>query len=258
MKIAVCMKQVPDSEARIAIDPSGAAIQTADLGMVINPYDEYAIEEALRIREAQGGEVIVVSVGPESAQAEIRKALAMGADKGVIVQEASYLGGDGLSIARILAETVRSLQPDLVLCGKLSIDVESDLVGIALAEYLGWPHVALATRIEWEGKEARVHREIEGGAEVVALSLPAVITAEKGLNEPRYASLKGIMAAKKKPIDIVQPQVAPEQRGPAAAKVSVVAMAPPPARTGGRKFTGEVEEVVPQVVELLRVEAKVL
>jgi electron transfer flavoprotein beta subunit len=259
VKIVVCMKQVPSSEARIVIEQARPGIVTADLEMVINPYDEYALEEALRIREARGaGEVIIVAVGPEKAQAEIRKCLAMGADRGVIVQDEAYLGGDGLGTARILAEVIREIGPDLVLCGKLSIDVENDLVGVALAEYLGWPHVSLATKIEWEGEEARVWREIEGGSEIVAVTLPAVLTAEKGLNEPRYASLKGIMAAKRKPIETFTPKLDAQEVGPAGAGAKVVAMAPPPARSGGQKFTGEVEEIVPRVVELLRNEAKVL
>ncbi|MFH1144904.1 MAG: electron transfer flavoprotein subunit beta/FixA family protein, partial [Candidatus Eisenbacteria bacterium] len=209
MKIAVCMKQVPSSEARIVIGPSGTAIDSTDVEMVINPYDEYAVEEALRIRDARGaGEVIIVTVGSEKAQTEIRKCLAMGADRGVIVQDAAYLGGDGLATARILADVIGDLQPDLVLCGKLSIDVENDLVGVALAEHLDWPHVSLVNKIEWgEGGRAKVHREIEGGTEVVALTLPAVLTTEKGLNEPRYASLKGIMAAKRKPIEAVVPKI---------------------------------------------------
>jgi len=260
VKIVVCMKQVPSSEARIAIDPSGSAIRLEDVEMVVNPYDEYAVEEALRIRETRGGgEVIIVTVGPEKAQVEIRKCLAMGADRGVIVQEAEFLGGDGLGTARILAEVVRSLEPDLVLCGKLSIDVESDLVGVALAERVGWAHVSLVNKFEWTGeRQVRVHREIEGGAELVEVSLPAVLTAEKGLNEPRYASLKGIMAAKRKPIDIVRPSVPANEVNAAAAGVRTVSLAPPPARTGGKKFADEVEVVVPRVVELLRTEAKVL
>ena len=260
MKIVVCMKQVPSSEARIVIDDTAQAIDMRDVEMVINPYDEYAVEEALRIKEARGaGEVIIVTVGREKAQVEIRKCLAMGADRGVIVQDEAYLGGDGLGTARILADVIRGLEPDLVLCGKLSIDVESDLVGVALAEVLDWPHVSLVTKLEWPGeREAKAYREIEGGTEVVAVTLPAVITTEKGINEPRYASLKGIMAAKRKPIEPVVPQVAADQVGAAAAGAKIVRMVPPPDRSGGKTFTGEPEEIVPKVVELLRVEAKVL
>jgi electron transfer flavoprotein beta subunit len=254
VKIAVCVKQVPSSEARIAIASDGRSIDPAEAEMVLNPYDEYALEEALRIKEAKGGEVIAVTVGPEKAKEALRTCLAMGADRGVIVTDAAYLGGDALGTARALADVVRGLEPDLVLCGKLSIDVEGDATPIALAEHLGWAHVALVTKIEWtDDRTARVHREIEGGREIVALALPAVLSAEKGLNEPRYPSLKGIMAAKRKPIDAVTPSIPPEPRG-----VEIVAMAPPPERTGGKKFTGEVAEIVPQVVALLKTEAKVL
>jgi electron transfer flavoprotein beta subunit len=260
VKIAVCVKQVPSSEARVTIAGDRRTVELADIEMVVNPYDEYAVEEALRIKEARGeGEVIVVTVGPESAQAEIRKCLAMGADRGVIAHAPALLGGDGLATARVLAAALRELNPDLVLCGKLSIDVESDVVSIAVAEYLGWPHVSLVTKIEASGdRSLRVAREIEGGKEIVEVALPAVLSAEKGLNEPRYASLKGIMAAKRKPIDAVTPAVDAALVGAAAAGVRVVAMAPPPDRVGGKKFEGEVEEVVPKVVELLRSEAKVL
>ena len=259
MKIVVCMKQVPSSEARIAVAPDGVSIKTEEVEMIVNPYDEYALEEALQIRESQGGEVIVVTVGPEKAKEALRTCLAMGADRGLIVQDPSYLGGDGFGIARILADVIRGLEPDLVLCGKLSIDVESDAVGIALAENLGWPHVSLATKIEWTGdRSLKAHREIEGGREIVEVALPALLTAEKGLNEPRYPSLKGIMGAKRKPIEEVTPQISAAEVGAAAAGVQVVNLAPPPQRGGGQKFTGDPEEIVPKVVELLKNEAKCL
>jgi len=260
VKIAVCMKQVPSSEARITIAADGKTIDRSDVEMVVNPYDEFAVEEALRIKDAQGeGEVIVVAVGDQSAQTEMRKCLAMGADRGVIVQEAAYQGGDALGTARILADVIRGLEVDLVLCGKLSIDVEGDATGPALAEFLDWPHVALVTQIEWpEPRKARVVREIEGGKEIVSVGLPAVLTAEKGLNEPRYASLKGIMAAKRKQIDVVTPDVSADDVAAQAAGAEIIALEPPPERAAGKKFEGEVEEIVPQVVELLKNEAKVL
>jgi electron transfer flavoprotein beta subunit len=254
VKIAVCVKQVPSSEARIVLAADGRSIDPAEVEMVLNPYDEYALEEALRIKEAKGGEVIAVTIGPEKAKEALRTCLAMGADRGVIVSDAAYQGGDALGVARALADVMRGLEPDLVLCGKLSIDVEGDATPVALAEHLGWAHVALITKLEWtDERNARAHREVEGGREIVAVALPAVLSAEKGLNEPRYPSLKGIMAAKRKPIDAVTPAVAPEARG-----VEIVAMAPPPERLGGKKFTGEVADVVSQVVALLKTEAKVL
>lgn len=259
MKILVCVKQVPSSEARIAVAADGVSIKTEDIEMVVNPYDEYALEEALRIKEARGGEVTVATVGPEKAREALRTCLAMGADKGIIVKDAAYLGGDSLAVARILADVISGIEPDLVMCGKLSIDVESDAVPIAIAEYLGWPHVSLVTKIEWpDERTARAQREIEGGREVVEVALPAVITAEKGLNEPRYPSLKGIMAAKRKPIDEVTPGIPAAEVGTEMAGARVTALAPPPARGGGRKFEGDPEQIVPQVVELLKNEAKCL
>ncbi len=260
VKIVVCMKQVPSSEARIVLASDGVSIDRTDVEMVINPYDEYALEEALRIKEAKGeGEVVVVTVGPEKAKEAIRSCLALGADRGVIVKDESYLGGDGLCTARILADVIKDIDPDLVLCGKLSIDVESDCAAIAVAEHLGWPHASLVNKIEWtDDRNMKAYREIEGGREVVEITLPAVLTTEKGLNEPRYASLKGIMAAKRKPIDEATPSVASSEVGAEAAGVQIIAMAPPPERTGGQKFEGEPEEIVPKVVELLKTEAKVL
>jgi electron transfer flavoprotein beta subunit len=254
------MKQVPSSEARIIVASDGVSIDPTDVEMVVNPYDEYALEEALQIKEAKGeGEVIVVTVGPEKSKEAIRSCLAMGADRGVIVTDESYHGGDGLGTARTLADMIKGIAPDLVLCGKLSIDVEGDSTAIALAEYLGWPHASMVDKLEWaEDGKAKAYRAIEGGREVIELTLPAVLTAEKGLNEPRYASLKGIMQAKRKPIEEVTPTIAATEAGAAAAGVQTAAMAPPPDRSGGQKFEGEPEEVVPKVVELLKTEAKVL
>ncbi len=260
MKIVVCMKQVPSSEARVVVAADGKSIDPTDLEMVVNPYDEYAVEEALKIKETKGeGEVIVLTVGPEKAKEAIRSCLAMGADKGIIVKDEAYLGGDGIGVARILADVIKGLDADLVLCGKLSIDVEHNSVAVGVAEMLGWPHASLVDAIEWvDDRKLKVHRSIEGGKETLAVELPAVVTAEKGLNEPRYASLKGIMQAKRKPIDEVTPSIAAAEVGPQAAGTEIVSMAPPPERSGGQVFDGEPEETVPKVVALLKSEAKVL
>ena len=259
MKIVVCMKQVPSSEARIEIAGDGLSIDRSELEMVVNPYDEYALEEALRIKEAKGeGEVIVVSVGPEKAKEAIRSCLAMGADRGVIVTDESYHGGDTLGVARVLADVIKGLEPDLVFCGKLSIDLENDGTAIALAEYLDLPHVSLVNHLEWsENGAGKASREIEGGKEIVEFVLPVVLTAEKGLNEPRYASLKGIMAAKRKPIEEVTPSMGAADVGSEASGVQILRMEPPPERSGGKKLEGDPEETVPQVVVLLKNEAKV-
>lgn len=259
MKIVVCMKQVPSSEARIALAPDGVSINTADVEMEINPYDEYAVEEALQIVETRGeGEVIILTIGPDKAIESIRKCLAMGADRAILVKDEAYHGGDCLGNAKIMADIIKGIEPDLVLTGKLSIDVENDGTGVAMAEYLGWPHVTFVRKLEWtDNNTAKAIRNIEGGAELVEVTMPAVLTAEKGLNEPRYPKLKGVMQAKRKPLDEVTPSMAAAEVGAAAAKVTVVSLSPPPARAGGQKFEGEISEIIPKVVELLKSEAKV-
>ncbi len=259
MKIVVCMKQVPSSEARIALASDGVSINTADVEMAINPYDEYAVEEALKIKEARGeGEVIILSIGPEKTIEAIRKCMAMGADRGILVKDESYLGGDGLGTARILADLIKGEAPDLVLCGKLSIDLENDITSIALAELLDWPHVSMVHKLDWESDTvARCLRGIEGGDELVEVTMPAVLSAEKGLNEPRYPKLKGVMQAKRKPLAEVTPSMSAGEVNGDAALIKVVSLAPPPDRAGGQKFEGEVGEIVPKVVELLQTEAKV-
>jgi len=260
VKIVVCMKQVPSSEARIALASDGVSINTTDVEMAINPYDEYAVEEALQIKEARGeGEVVILSIGPEKTVESIRKCMAMGADRGILVKDEAYLGGDALGTARILADIIKGEAPDLVMCGKLSIDLESDGTAIALAEYLDWAHVSMVQKIEWEDNTtAKCLRSIEGGVELVQVTLPAVLSAEKGLNEPRYPKLKGVMQAKRKPLAETTPSIASEEVNTEAALIKIVSLAPPPDRAGGQKFEGEVSEIVPKVVELLKTEAKVL
>jgi electron transfer flavoprotein beta subunit len=260
VKIVVCMKQVPSSEARITIAGDGLSIERDDLEMVVNPYDEYALEEALRIKEAKGeGEVVVLTLGPEKSKEAIRSCLAMGADRGVIIQEEAYQGGDGLAVGRALADVIQGIAPDLVLCGKLSIDVEHDSTAIAVAEYLGWPHVSLIHQLEWSADgRGRATRDIEGGQEIIDFSLPAVLTAEKGLNEPRYAPLKGIMAAKRKPIEEVTPSMGAEEVGAAASGIKILKMDPPPQRAGGKRLEGEPGDVANQLADLLKNEAKII
>ena len=262
MRIVVCVKQVPSSEAKIAIAPGGASIETGELEFVVNPYDEYAVEEALQIQESKGGETIALTVGPPEAESALRACLNLGVDRALIVKEPSLLGGDALGVARVLAAAIRTLEPDLVLLGKLSIDEENSTVGPALAEFLGWPHVSVVSKIEWKDETTlRAHREIEGGREILEVTLPAVLTANKGLNEPRYASLRNIMAAKKKPIEAVDPAslgLDPAAVGASGRKVAVARMDPPPPRAAGKRFEGDPGESVAEVVRLLREEAKVL
>jgi electron transfer flavoprotein beta subunit len=250
MKIAVCIKRVPDSEVRVKIAPDGASLDEAGVKFILNPYDEFAVEEALRRKEQAGsGEVVVVAVGPAAAQETIRTALAMGADRGVLLQ-ADRIPADGLAVARALAAELKDGAYDLVLLGKIAIDDYNHQVGPMVAELLGLPCVTAVSKLEIAGAAGTAEREVEGGIEVVEFPLPAVLTADKGLNEPRLPALKGIMAAKKKPLE-----VRPFDGG--AQGVEVLGMSLPPERQAGR-IVGEGAAAVPDLVRLLREEAKVL
>src|SRR5213080_4151509 len=239
MKIAVCVKRVPDSETRVKIASDGKSLDEAGVKFILNPYDEFAVEEALRRREQAGtGEVVVVSLGPAAAQETIRTALAMGADRGVLLQT-----------DRIPAE-LKNGGYDLVLFGRMAIDDYNHQVGPMVAELLDLPCVTAVAHLDIAGQRGSAEREIEGGVEIVEFPLPAVLTTDKGLNEPRYPALKGIMAAKKKPLEV-------KPTTPAAGGLEVVAMTPPPQRKEG-KVVGEGPAAVPELLRLLREEAKVL
>ena len=248
MNILVCVKQVPDTETAVKIGADGKSIQTQDVNFVLNPYDEYAIEEALRIKEAKGGEVTLLSAGPEEAKKSLRTGLAMGADKALhLVCTHQH---DSLTLAQALADVIKTSSWDLVLCGKQAVDDDEAQMGIMLAQILDWPSVSTVIKLELGEGKATAHREIEGGIEVVETPLPAVITAQKGLNEPRYASLKGIMMAKKK-------EIAETPCSQAGSKIEVLDLSYPKARSGG-KIVGEGVAAVPALIKLLHEEAKVL
>jgi len=250
MKIAVCIKRVPDSETRVKIATDGKSLDEAGVKFVLNPYDEFAIEEALRRKEKAGaGEVAVFCLGPAAAQETIRTALAMGADRGVLLQ-ADKIPIDPFEAAKVLAAELNSTTWDLILFGRMAIDDYNTQVGPLVAELLGLPCVTTVSHLDIEGTKGVAEREIEGGIEVVDFPLPAVVTADKGLNEPRYPALKGIMAAKKKPLE-----VKPVQPGTGA--LEVAALTPPPERKEG-KIVGEGAGAVGELVRLLREEAKVL
>jgi electron transfer flavoprotein beta subunit len=250
MKIAVCIKRVPDSETRVKIGPDGKSLDEAGVKFVLNPYDEFAVEEALKRREAAGsGEVVVVALGPPAAQETIRTALAMGADRGVLLQT-DRIPADGLEAARVLAAELKGSAWDLILCGKMAIDDYNHQVGPMLAELLGLPCVTCVAHLELGDGKGVAEREIEGGLEVVEFPIPAVLTTDKGLNEPRYPALKGIMAAKKKPLE-----VKPVTCG--SGGLEILALLPPPERKEGR-VVGEGAGAVVELVRLLREEAKVL
>lgn len=250
MKIAVCVKRVPDTEARIKIGADGASIDESGIKFVLNPYDEFAVEEALRLKEKAGaGEVVVYCAGGDASQETIRTTLAMGADRGVLLK-AEALPLDPAPLAKALAEELRDGGYDLVLFGKMAVDDASHGTGLLVAELLGLPSVGAVTRLEIADGSGKAEREVEGGVEAMEFSLPAVVTAEKGLNEPRYPALKGIMAAKKKPLEVKAVTLA-------GAGLEIVELAYPPERAAGR-IVGEGPEAVPALIEALRTEAKVL
>jgi len=249
VKIAVCIKRVPDTETRIKISADGKSIDESGVKFVINPFDEYAVEEALKLREQADGEVVAVGLGSDASQETIRTALAMGADRGVLLK-AGHVPEDPLVVARALAAELEQGGYDLILFGKLSVDNYDQAVGTMVAELLGLPSVSATTRLEVTDNRATAQREVEGALEVVEFSLPALVTAEKGLNEPRYPALKGIMLAKKKPLDIKDVELD-------AGGIEILDLSLPPDRKDGR-IVGEGPEAVTALVDALRNEAKVI
>jgi len=246
----VCIKQVADTETRVKVGADGKTLDPAGVTWILNPYDEFALEQALQIKEKLGaGEVVVLSLGGASVTTTLRNALAMGADRAIHLRS-DLVQPDPLAVAGALAAELGPLQPRLVWMGKQAVDDDQAQVGPMVAELLGLPCVTVVGHMELDGTRALLEREIEGGREVVEVTLPAVITTDKGLNQPRYASLKGIMAAKKKPID-ERPAALPEP------VLEIVAMALPSSRTAGR-MVGTGVEAVSELVRLLREEAKVI
>lgn len=249
MKIAVCLKRVPDTTTKIVIGADGKSIDEGGVKFVPNPYDEYAIEEALKLKEAAGaGEVVVLSLGTDSAQETLRTALAMGADRAILLQSAG--SSDGLVIAQALAAELKSSGFDLILFGKLAVDDYNHQVGPMVGELLELPTITSVAHLTINGTSVAADREIEGGIESVTCTLPAVLTCDKGLNTPRLPSLKGIMAAKKKPLE-VKPVTLP------AGSLTSLGLSLPADRKAGR-IVGEGAEAVPELVRLLREEAKVI
>jgi len=249
MDFIVCLKRVPDSAARIQVAAGAKAIDPAGVEWKISPYDEIALECCLKLKEKHGGTVTALCLGVPEAQKELRDAMAMGADAGVLLKDAGGVRGP-LEIAEILAGALRGRKHDLIFFGRQSIDADNGAVGVMVASMLGLPCVTLVTKIEIEGAKAVVHREADSGTEVIEVPLPAVFSAQRGLAEPRFPSIKGIMMAKKKPLE---ESAAPAPRG----SLLLDALEMPPARTGGR-IVGKGPEAVPELVRLLRQEAKVL
>lgn len=249
VNIIVCIKRVPDTESTIKIAPDGKSIDASTLEYIVNPYDEFAVEEALKIKEDKGGEVTIVCLGSSNATKEIRRALAMGADKAVhLKDEAEYR--DAFSTASVLASAIKDMSYDLIFFGKQGVDHDNAQVGLMVATLLGIPAVGEISSFELKEGSAVVKRDIEGGSEKLEVPLPAVLTARKGLNDPRLPSLKGIMMAKKKPLE-------EKAFDDVDSRITFVNLEPPPKRPPG-KIVGEGKEAVPELVRLLKEEAKIL
>lgn len=251
MKILVAVKRVPDPNASIKVRPDGTGIVTDNVKYVVNPFCEIAIEEALRIKEKHGGaEIVLVSVGGKVAQEQLRTGLAMGADRAVLVVSDQEV--EPAIVSRVLTKLIEDEKPDLVLMGKQSIDDDSNVVGQMVAEMLGWAQATFASAVKLsdDKKSAVVTREVDGGLEDVEIQLPGVITADLRLNEPRYASLPGIMKARKKELKEIPIADAGVDLSPT---IKIQKLEPPPKRQAGKKV-GSVQELV----QLLHTEAKVI
>ncbi|MFQ5910075.1 MAG: electron transfer flavoprotein subunit beta/FixA family protein [Thermoplasmata archaeon] len=262
MNILVCVKQVPDTAITIKLDAEQKSIDRTQITYVMNPYEEYAIEEGLRLREAHGGEVTLITMGPDRADEALRTGLAMGADRGVHISDPALEGSDALVTAKVLAATIRGLEYDIILCGKVAVDDNTGQVGPALAELLGIPNVSGVTTLEVDeaSRKATATREIEGGSMRVEVPMPAVITAEKDLNTPRYPSLPGIMKAKTKPVDkkdLASLGFDNASVGLAGSKIQPLGMSLPPVREAGRIIEGGPEQAAKELARLLHAEVKI-
>ena len=250
MKIAVCIKRVPDMDVRFKIAAGGMGVDETGLKFDISDFDGYALEAALQIKERDGsGEVVVVSLGPDVVQETLRKAMSMGADRAVQLKQDSP-AFDGYAIATALAAELKDGGYDLIMLGRMSIDSANQSVGPMLAELLGWPCITAISKLAFAGTTVRARRELEGAYELVECALPAIVTIDEGIARPRYPSLKGIMSAKKKPLE-TRPAQLGEQR------VTLGRMEMPAERAAGR-IIGTGKDAVPELVRLLREEAKVL
>lgn len=265
MNIIVCMKQVPDTESIVKIKPDGSGIITEGLKYVMNPFDEFAVEESVRIKEKLGeGTVTLISIGPKRAIEAIKTGLAMGIDNAIHLDDPIFEVGDSFTAAKILADVIKTIPYDSIFCGKQAVDDDRAQVGPALAELLGIPHVSLIVRMEIvkEKKRVRVNRQIEGGEEVIECPLPALFTCQKGLNKPRYTSMPAIMKAKKKSIEtkkLATLGLNANEIGEEGSRTKVIKYSLPPERVAGKIIKGEgPAETAFKLVKLLREEAKVI
>jgi electron transfer flavoprotein beta subunit len=263
MDIAVLLKQVPDTETVIRINPDGASIDTSSIKWVINPYDEYAVEAALRLKDSQGAQVTILSLGPQRAVESVRAALAMGADRAILVDDPATEGSDALGKARVLTAALKQNSFDLIFCGHRAVDDDENQVGIMVAELLDIPHLALAVAVEVADGRVTIDRPIEGAKLQVEAQLPALVTfgGAHAVWNPRYASLPGIMKAKKKPLEVKKLAdlgLSPDQVGAASAKVRLTGLEMPQPRQAGLMVPGDTAGKAKELVRLLHEEAKVI
>jgi len=240
MKIVVCVKQVPDTEAEKRLLPDTLTVDRESSNPVLNEMDEFAIEEALKLAEAHGGEVTVLTMGPDGADAAVRKALSMGADSGILLTDPALAGSDAVATSYAIAQALATTEYDLVILGSEASDARTSLVPAMLAERLGLPQLTFASKVEIDGTDITVNRLTDYGHDVVRAQLPAVVSVVEKINEPRYPSFKGIMAAKKKPVttlDVAAAGIDPALVGQAAAATAVVDAAQRPPRSAGVKVT---------------------
>jgi electron transfer flavoprotein beta subunit len=265
VNIVVMLKQTPDTESVIRIASNGKSIVSDDLKWIINPYDEFALEAALRLKEKHGGKVSIVSYGPQRVIEALRTALAMGADDAILIDDPILADGDLLSAVRAMAVVVKDLNPDIICCGSKAVDYDQAQRGAMMAEFLGWPSLALAVSLDSDGTKVTIERPIEGGAVTLEASLPALVTfgGSHSIWNPRYASLPGIMKAKKKPLSVKSLSdlgLAPAEFGRTSAKILITSLEPPPQRTPGRIINGNLdsEGKAKELVRALHDEAKVI
>lgn len=260
MEIIVLLKQVPATESLITVAGDGTSIKTDDLKWVINPYDEFAVEEALKIKKAHGGTVTILGAGSDKAVDAIRTALAMGADKGILINDPLVMDCDALGVARILSAAIQSNPFDLIIAGMRAVDDDNYQVAPAVAEFLKIPHISMVIKEDISDGKIICQRTVEGGTITVEAGFPVLFTTQRGLNEPRYASLPGIMKAKKKPLEkksLADIGLSPAELG--KPKITILSMSPPPERKAGKMIEGEdAVEMAKKLVKALKDEAKVL
>lgn len=259
MNIIVLVKSVPDPAVKVGVRDN--KIVEDGLAWEANPYDENAVEEAIRLKEKHGGKVTLITLGPKRAEETLKKMLALGADEGILVSDPAFEGSDELATARILAAAIEKVGAyDMIWAGWTGVDWNQGIVAPAVAEYLGLPHVSFVTKFEVNGQTARCETEVEGGREIIEVDLPAVLTAMQTLNEVRYASLKNIMAVKRKTIPTwgaADLGINPAEVGKGTAHHQLLKLIPPPERAAGRILKGAPEETIPELVRALREEVKV-